>query len=106
MRTAIDRFTAPLFAWIPDISAVPVRRQVTIGIAASVVLHLLAFVVMALLAGVMRKPVDLSATRPPPEELELQIIQPEEPKILAAPVAPEKQFIESRGLAADRKSVV
>ena len=98
MRTAIDRFTAPLFAWIPDISAVPVRRQVTIGIAASVVLHLLAFVVMALLAGVVRKPVDLSATRPPPEELELQIIQPEEPKILAAPVPVERQFIDSRGL--------
>ncbi len=99
MRTVIGRVTAPLFAWIPDLSAVPVRRQVTIGIAASVVLHLLAFVVLALLAGVVRKPDALAATRPPPEELELQIIQPEEPKILAAPVAPEKQFIDSRGLA-------
>ena len=99
MRTAIDRFTAPLFAWIPDISAVPVRRQVTIGIVASVVLHLLAFLAMALLAGVVRKPVDLAPAKPQPEELEFRIIPPEEPKILPAPVAPEKQFIDSRGLA-------
>lgn len=99
MRTTLGRFTAPLFAWIPDISAVPVRRQVTIGIIASVVLHLLAFLVMALLAGVVRKPVDSAQVRPPPEELEMRIIEPEEPKILPAPVAPEKQFIDSRGLA-------
>ncbi len=98
MRTAIDRFTAPLFAWIPDISAVPMRRQVMLGIAASVVLHLLAFLVMALLAGVVRKPVDLTQARPQPEELEMRIIEPEEPKILPAPVEPEKQFIDSRGL--------
>ena len=99
MRIAAGRFTTPLFGWIPDLSAVPVRRQVMIGIAASVLLHLLALVVMALLAGVVRKPDDLAEARPQPEELELQIIQPEEPKILPAPVAPEKQFIDSRGLA-------
>ena len=99
MRTALDRFTAPLFAWIPDISAVPVRRQVTIGIVASVVLHLLAFLVMALFAGMVRKPVDLAAAKPPPEELEMTIMPPEEPQILAAPVEQEKPFIDSRGLA-------
>ena len=99
MRIALDRFTAPLFGWIPDLSAVPVRRQVMIGVAASVLLHLLALVAMALLAGVVRKPDDLAKARPQPEELELRIIQPEEPEILPAPVAPEKQFIDSRGLA-------
>ena len=99
MRIALDRLTAPLFGWIPDISAVPLRRQVMIGVAASVLLHLLALVAMALLAGVVRKPDDLAKARPQPEELELRIIQPEEPQILPAPVAPEKQFIDSRGLA-------
>ena len=99
MRTALGRFTAPLFAWIPDISAVPVRRQVTIGIVASVVLHLLALLVLAQVAELVRKPADLAAARPPPEELEMTIMPPEEPPILAAPVEPEKQFIDSRGLA-------
>ncbi len=96
MRIAAARFTTPLFGWIPDLSAVPMPRQVLIGIAASVLLHVLALVIMAL--GV-RKPPGLEPVALQPEELELRIIQPEEPMILPAPVAPEKQFIDSRGLA-------
>ncbi|MCE9608753.1 MAG: hypothetical protein K8R23_00855 [Chthoniobacter sp.] len=100
MRTAIARLTAPLTAWIPDISAVPMRRQVGIGVVASVVLHLLAFLVIAVFAAVLPKTVNLTAAAPPPaQELELQIMPPEEPKIAAAPVAEEKAFIDSRGLA-------
>ena len=99
MRNALDSITAPFTAWIPDISAVPPRRQVTIGVIASVVLHLLAFLIMALLAGVVRKPADLAPATPQPEALELQVILPEQPQIMAASVAQEKQFIDSRGLA-------
>jgi len=100
MRTALARLTAPLTAWIPDLSAVPLRRQVGIGVVASVVLHLLAFFIVAGLAAVLPKTVDLTAAAPPPaQELELQIMPPEEPKIAAAPVAEEKPFIDSRGLA-------
>ncbi len=102
MRTALDRFTAPLFAWIPDISATPPRRQVTIGVVASVVLHVLALLIMAL--GV-RKPLGLERVTLQPEALELQIIQPEEPEILPAPVAQEKRFIDSRALAESKPSV-
>ena len=102
MRIAIARITAPLTAWIPDISAAPPRRQVTIGVIASVVLHLAAVFIVALLAGVLPKPAVLVQARPQPEELELQIILPEEPKIVAAPVAEEKPFIDSRGMAASK----
>ncbi len=100
MRSAIDRWSAPLFAWIPDISAVPLRRQMVIGVGASIMLHLLAFIVMALLAGVVRQPVEVAP--PKPQELTLEIIPLEEPKILPAPVEAEKQFIDSRGLAASK----
>ena len=102
MRTAIGRFTAPLVARLPNLSRVSMGRQVTIGIAVSVVLHLLALLVMAQVANMVRKPADSAQARPLPEELEMRIIEPEEPKILAAPVAPEKQFIDSRGLAASK----
>ncbi len=99
MRAALDRLTAPLFAWIPDISRVPLRRQVVIGVLASILLHLLAFLIMGLLASIVRKPDEISAAQPQPQELELEIVQPEESPILPAPVEPEKQFIDSRGLA-------
>ena len=98
MRSAVARWTDPLTAWLPDISRVPVRRQVTIGVVASVVLHLLGFVVMAVLAGMVPKSAEV-APPPPPEQLELQIVKPEPPKIVAAPVPEEKPFIDSRGLA-------
>lgn len=102
MRIALAKITAPLTAWIPDISAAPPRRQATIGVIASVVLHLAGFVLMALLAGVLPRPVPPAAARPQPEELELQIMLPEEPKIVAAPVAEEKPFIDARGLAVSK----
>lgn len=98
MRSAVARWTDPLTAWLPDISRVPVRRQVTIGVIASVVLHLLGFIVMAVLAGIVPKSAEV-APPPPPEQLELQIVEPEPPKIVAAPVPEEKPFIDSRGLA-------
>lgn len=98
MRSAVARWTDPLTAWLPDISRVPVRRQVTIGVIASVVLHLLGFVVMAVLAGILPKTAEV-APPPPPEQLELVVMEPEPPQIVAAPVPEEKQFIDSRGLA-------
>ena len=98
MRSAVARWTDPLTAWLPDISRVPVRRQVTIGVVASVVLHLLGFVVMAVLAGMVPKSAEV-APPPPPEQLDLQIVEPEPPRRVAAPVPEEKPFIDSRGLA-------
>lgn len=98
MRSAVARFTEPLTAWLPDISRVPVRRQVTIGVLASVLLHLLGFVVMAVLAGVLPQSAEVAPPKPP-EQLELEIMEPEPPKIVAAPVPEEKPFIDSRGLA-------
>lgn len=98
MRSAVARWTEPLTAWLPDISHVPVQRQVTIGVVASVVLHLLGFVVIAVLAGIVPKAAEV-APPPPPAQLELVVTEPEPPKIVAAPVPEEKPFIASRGLA-------
>ena len=99
MRITLDGITAPLTGWIPDISGVPPRRQATIGVIASVVLHLAGFLIMALFAGVLPGMVRPGEVRPQPEQLELQIMPPEEPKIMEAPVAEEKPFIDGRGLA-------
>ena len=43
MRQLVQRFTEPLLARIPDLSAEPPKRQAAIGLAASVVVHLLLF---------------------------------------------------------------
>jgi hypothetical protein len=97
MRTAIDRITGPLFAWIPDISAKPAKRQVAIGIVVSVLLHLFALVAAALIAGVLPERQLIATPKVQPAPIELEVIPPEEPSVL--PRAPEPQFIDSRGLA-------
>lgn len=43
MRQLVQRYTEPLLARIPDFSAEPPKRQAAIGLAASVVVHLLLF---------------------------------------------------------------
>ena len=44
MRQLVQRYIEPLLAHIPDFSADPPRRQAAIGLAASVIVHLLLFV--------------------------------------------------------------
>lgn len=101
MTHALHRINAVLFGWIPDISAIPPRRQVTIGIIASLIFHLLllgGIGIFAVMKPVPPKPV----IKPKLRGITLTIAPPEpEPE----PIMPftlaarqETPFIDSRGL--------
>ena len=41
VRSALGRWLSPLVAWIPDVTAFPHKRQVAIGVIASILFHVL-----------------------------------------------------------------
>ena len=105
MREAIHRFNSLLFAWIPDVSGVPARRQVTIGIAASVLLHALLVLIVVIFSGMLpQRVMDFAKSKPQLQEIELIVIPPEpeveQPKLMELAANPERQFLDSRGLNA------
>src|SRR6186997_1914495 len=109
MRDAFYKLTAPLFAWIPDPSRQPARRQVTIGLGASVLFHLLlllfALLIGALLPG--RSPIDFAKAKMKLQDIELTVLpfEEEEKKEEVARVIPLSEilqpppFMDSLGLA-------
>lgn len=102
MRDAIYRFTAPILDRIPDISHQPKGRQVSIGLAASVVFHLLLLLVAVIFGMVLPENglLHFAKSKPQLQEIEITIIPPA-PALemrtvpLEEPVTP---FIDSRGL--------
>ncbi|MDB6152866.1 MAG: hypothetical protein JWL90_1319 [Chthoniobacteraceae bacterium] len=83
MRELLTRIIAPITARLPDLSRVPARRQVIGALIFSVLLHLLGFLfflIHAWLFPAIR--IDLAASAPKLEEIEIQMIPP-------APKAPE-----------------
>ena len=103
MKTRSEKWASLGGLWIPDISVVAPRKQATIGLVVSVGVHLLAFLVVGLTAGLLPARLKFPKPKPPAEELELVILPREEPKIVAAPVPEEKPTIDSRGLAESKK---
>ncbi|MCX6978739.1 MAG: hypothetical protein NTX04_12585 [Verrucomicrobia bacterium] len=103
MKTRSEKWASVGGLWIPDISVVAPRKQATIGLMVSVGVHLLAFLVVGLSAGLLPERLKFPKPKPPAAELELVILPREEPKILAAPVPEEKPTIDSRGLAESKK---
>lgn len=107
MRDAFYRLTSPILEWIPDISHQPQSRQVSIGLAASLVFHLL-LLLLALAVGFVLPKHSLGKFAPPKpklQEIELTVLPPppvvEEVRVL--PLDEAKPFIDSRGLAASGK---
>lgn len=111
MRDTFYRLTNPLFSWIPDPSRQSPRRQVTIGIGASILFHLLlllfALLITSLLPG--NSPIiSFAKTKMRLQEIELTVIPPdeEEKKEEEARVVPLSEimrpppFMDSLGLAA------
>jgi outer membrane biosynthesis protein TonB len=101
--TFVQRYTAPLFARIPDVSGVPTRRLVIIGIGVSLLLHLLAFLLIPLLALFFRDHgAEFAKASVKPRDIELQIVPPQEEEHIQpftlAPPPPDRLFIDSRGL--------
>jgi hypothetical protein len=102
MTQALHRFSAAIFGWIPDLSGIPPRRQATLGIVVSILLHLLVILLIALLIR-EEAPQKISFAKPKikPRGIELTILPPEpEPEpIMPFTMAPPMQpFIDSRGL--------
>ncbi|MEZ0256876.1 MAG: energy transducer TonB [Chthoniobacter sp.] len=101
--TFVQRYTAPLLARIPDVSDIPTGRLIGIGIAVSLLLHLLAFLLIPLISLFFHdKGVDFAKASLKPRNIELQIIPPEEEPqaqpFSLAPPPPERLFVDSRGL--------
>jgi len=101
--TFAQRVTAPLFGWIPDLSVLPARRRLVIGVTVSLLLHLLAFLLFPVIVArfTQTKPkISFARDRMRPREIELQIVPPEEPPATPFTLAPEPErlFMDSRGL--------
>lgn len=111
MRDAIYRLTAPILDRIPDISHQPQGRQVSIGLAASLVFHLLLLLVAVIFGMVLPEHGLLHFAKPKPqlEEIEIVIIPPvpvqEEVRLVPLEeIEKPKPFIDSRGLATTEKA--
>ncbi|MDR3406063.1 MAG: energy transducer TonB [Chthoniobacter sp.] len=90
-----------MFARIPDLSEIPTGRLIGIGIAISLLLHLLAFLMIPLIALFFKDhDVDFAKTVKP-REIELQVVPPEEEEQRPPPFTitpPYRPFLDSRGL--------
>ncbi len=101
MTHALQKFSAALFGWIPDLSGIPPRRRATLGFAVSIFLHLLIIAVIALLiGGEERDKISFAKPKiPPPIELTILPPEPEPEPMMPFTMAPPIQpFIDSRGL--------
>ncbi|MGB8169108.1 MAG: hypothetical protein WCF18_16545 [Chthoniobacteraceae bacterium] len=105
MRDTFYRLTAPILDRIPDISHQPKGRQVSIGLAASLLFHLLLLLLAVVFGMVLPEHGLLHFAKPKPElaEIEITVIPPEpEPQLAVAPLHP---FIDSAGLAAAERAL-
>lgn len=96
----MSKLTAPLFAWIPDPSRQPARRQVTIGIGASVLFHLLLLLFALLISSLLPGNPQLSFAKAKMrlQEIELTVIPPEEEEKTEeeARMVPLSEFLQPR----------
>jgi hypothetical protein len=111
MTHALNRFSAALTGWIPDISGIPPRRQIVVAGVASLLINLLAIILVALIFDRPPKP-------PPPfakpklrmRGIELVVVPPEpEPEPMmpfTLQQKPEMPFMDSRGLDIAREAAL
>jgi outer membrane biosynthesis protein TonB len=112
MRDTFYKLTDPILDRIPDISHLPARRQVTIGIGASLLFHVL-LLLFALVVGLLlpkRALISFAKSKPLLQEIELTVVPPEpETQSEARLVSMEEiqspaPFVDSRGLNASEKA--
>ncbi len=103
MRDALYRLTSPILDRIPDISHQPKGRQISIGLAASLLFHVL-LLMLALLVGIIlpkRSLVSFAAAKPKLQEIEITVLPPAPAQEMrVVPLDEPPPFIDSRGLAA------
>jgi hypothetical protein len=103
MKEQLRRKIGALLAWPPDFSRAPVRRQVVIGLIASVLLHLFLLLIIAGITAITPKRRDAVATQQPERKLEVELVpRPKPPQPAPIPFTLEEQepmYIDSTGLA-------
>jgi hypothetical protein len=109
MRDTIYRLTAPILDRIPDISHQPKSRQVSIGLLASLLFHLLLLGGAVTVGMVLPEHGLLNFKKPKPklEEIEITVIPPAQEEARLVPleeIEHPKPFIDSRGLASSEQA--
>ncbi len=101
MRGAIQRWTAPIFARLPDLSGVPQRRQIRGAIIVSALLHLLIFTVAIVLSWLFPEPPEEPERPPELADLTVELVPPPPPPAAIPPslmAASEPPVIDANGL--------
>ena len=102
MRDALAKWSAPLLALLPDPRGVPVRRQATVAIVVSALLHLVLLFVVAWLYAVPPPKIQFARPKPKlkPIEIELVPMPMEEPRLLTLSEQTKIEYLDSSGLGA------
>ncbi len=124
MRDTLSRLTSPLLDQIPDISHQPKGRQISIGLAASIVFHVLLLLLallydvvrvfltmlLALILSLLHLP-PLNSAKPTPkpklEQIEVTVLPPVPVAaeiVTLAELEKQKQLLDSTGLAPATKA--
>ncbi len=98
VRSALGRWLSPLVAWIPDVTAFPHKRQVAIGVLASILFHVVLisfFIVHELVWPVRVQPIPPPAPTAP---LEVRLVpkphfHDEDPMVKA-----RRELLDAKGL--------
>ncbi|MHA3773224.1 hypothetical protein ACXR0O_16955 [Verrucomicrobiota bacterium sgz303538] len=99
MRQLVSRYTEPLLARIPDFSAEPPRKQAAVGLIASIVFHLLAFLFFAILVWLTpSKPGYEQVKEDAPLEIEVVPFKPQTEEERLAAEEKRREMLFSQGL--------
>ena len=106
MRNALAKYAAPLLAILPDPRGVPLRRQATIALIASVLLHLLLIGGAAWMLAVPPPKIQFARPKPKLQSLEIELIPMprEEPRLFTLNEQEKPEYLDSSGLAKAPKS--
>jgi outer membrane biosynthesis protein TonB len=101
MKRALSRIWAPIAARLPDLRAVPRRKQIAGGLLFSVLLHVGLLVVLLLGAWIFPERAEVALVPPPPPKVEEALIEMEIVVVKAPePAIPqEPPVIDPKGLA-------
>jgi outer membrane biosynthesis protein TonB len=102
MRAAVDRFSALLVGWVPDLSQAPPRRRLTIGAVTSLVLHLLLFGGWFIASLVLPRHVERPVPAEPPHTLEVEL-RPMSSSPDDVPTVAQRKILDTDGLKASSK---
>ena len=101
MRTAFAKCAAPQLANLPDPRGVPLRRQMTIALIVSVLLHVLLVFFAAWMLAVPPRKIEFARPKPKlkPIEIELIPMPKEEPRLFTLNEQEKPEYLDSSGLA-------